>query len=378
MDTKYSRNFQRIFVNKRIVSDKIVSAAIRNAYKELIPPGRFAIAVIFIEIDPFHVDSNVSPTKSEVRFRDGAYIQKFLTNAIKKHLAEFDRVAVNLDFSRVVPFTEIRSPKELARMVPIISKGSERIVNAPIPQQEEDEVVIFDSAGDYTVRNTNGSTRVTQPIPEAARADVAEKLQEIQNYDQLIDKDNENFFGEPIAQIFDTYIVAKAIDGLIIIDQHAVHEKIVQEKIVRNLNSNNKQYITKPELIELSVAQLEVASAIIAHINACGFQAELVQKSLLISAIPTVLDSDEAFRFIHDALEDRANIDGTNVVSIMKRRIAGIACHNSIRAGRRLSFGEMRELMQQMMKTKTIHQCNHHRPSFIKISKKQLDKIFDR
>ncbi|MDR0695428.1 MAG: DNA mismatch repair endonuclease MutL [Holosporales bacterium] len=368
MDTRYSRNFQRVFVNKRIVNDKIVSASIRNAYKELIPSGRFAIAVVFIEIDPFHVDSNVSPTKSEVRFRDGAYIQKFLTNSVKKHLSKFDRVAVDFDFSRVVPFTKIKtstiaSSKASAPVLPITNRGYS------LPH-EDDEVVF-----------SNGAARVAQSAPLATYASpgVSPEIPDCNPlYAPSIEDDNENFFGEPIAQIFDTYIIAKTSDALIIIDQHAVHEKIVQEKIVRNLNRSNKQYITKPELMELTTTQLAVARAIINHIGECGFHVEIVQKALLISAIPTVLDSDEAIRFLNDVLEAHDNIENIDIVSFMKRGIASIACHNSIRAGRKLSFGEMSELLKQMAKTKTIHQCNHHRLSFIKITKKQLNKMFDR
>ncbi len=374
IDNRYSQNFQRIFINGRVVKDKTVSLAIRNAYKDLIPVGRFAVAVIFIEIDPFHLDVNVSPTKSEVRFRDNLSVQRFLTDAIKKNLQRFDRVSNEIDFSS---FSDLNFDNKTDKID--ISKVH----------------VLYDGPSERSGLNNNPSknqnTRISsapqnfepfhQPVNDhfspierlKPKTDGALALSP-----RILPEKSESFFGTPVAQVFESYIITKTQDGLMIIDQHAVHEKITQHKILEGLTSNNKQFLVKPEILELSNSELEIAKFILENLKECGFALELIQNSLMISAIPSVINPDEAKNFVRNILSDHNMLDNLQVLDTIKKRIADKACHNSIRFGRELSFDEMSAIIQQMEEVPSIHQCNHHRPSFITISKDQLKKLFER
>ncbi|MDR3031334.1 MAG: DNA mismatch repair endonuclease MutL [Holosporales bacterium] len=363
MDNRYFQTFQKIFVNNRYVKDKIVSSAVKTAYKDLIPSGRYAIAAIFIEIDPFYVDVNISPTKSEIRFRDAYYTQKFLTDAISKNLRKFDRVAIDFNASY------INKPKTI-----------ENENNSPIVIDEK----VMNFLGNKPVFNENNFSKtigIINQIEEVERKE-GNPFDNPQNIDaplKEIIETKSNFFGTAVCQIFNSYIISEKEDEIIIIDQHAVHEKITQTKILSEINSKNKQYLITSESIELTESQINFAGKIIDILQDCGFSIKIVQKSIIISAIPTVLNDHEAKSFIIDILSSNEEFsDGVLIIDIIKKKIANKACHNSIRFGRKLSIQEMNEIIIQMEKTDSIHQCNHHRPSFISISKSRLGKMFER
>jgi DNA mismatch repair protein MutL len=346
-DNRHSQGAQKVFINDRIVNDKITSIAIKNAYKDLIPSGRFAVAILFITIDPFLIDVNVSPTKSEARFRDSASIKKFITSAISRNLTKFDRVIIGVDI-----------PTAQWRQTPI----------------SMDSAILHETHYNGVKDGTTG----------AAVCEYVNQPSETITYDQpyispIINRDSSpSFFGRPIAQLFDSYIVTVIDDGILIIDQHAVHEKITQHELLQNIKAENKRFIVKPEILQLSESQINIATDMINYINACGFAAEINLDSIIISAIPQIINISDALGFIRDILENHDAVENVNVEDNMKRKIADIACHNSIRFGRRLSIDEMTHIVKQMEETPSIHQCNHHRTSFVKITKTQLEKMFDR
>ena len=371
LDNRYSQQFQRMFVNGRIVKDKTVSLSLRNAYKELIPAGRFAVAVIFIEIDPFHLDANISPTKSEVRFRDSASVQKFLTEAFRKNMHKFDKISNEFEIIRIAEKQARENDTTLEK--PKFYQGYHPKFNvANFPKIANKSPVLSSSKADFSekVAMTDGSLALA----------IQPENVEIQQVEPLLsqDKRETSVYGEPLAQIFDSYIITEVEDGILIIDQHAVHEKITQTKIINNLTKENKQYLLNPEIIELNNSEQEVAKNILANLNECGFSAEIIQKSIMITAIPSILKIEEALQFIHDILASDDFINDMETLDIIRKKIADKACHNSIRFGRKLSIEEMKEILKQMEETPSIHQCNHHRPSFFKISKSQLEKMMMR
>ena len=364
MDSKYSQGFQKIFINGRIVKDKIVSASIKNAYRDLIPTGRFAACVIFIEIDPFYVDVNVSPTKSEIRFRDSGYVQKFLTESIKKNLTKFDRVVIDFNIEK---FSNIGSKvgSNVEKKEPFQNQKISEVFKNYQPIQRPSSFLI----------NTVSEKPSLQEIPKIVE-DYIEQPQPILKSEIYPEQ---KFFGEPICQIFDTYIITKTENGIMIIDQHAVHEKITMEKMIEELNTKNKQFLMKPEIIKLTTQQLEIAKLAKENLENCGFSIEIIQESIVISGIPAILDNDTAIQFVEDILESSSDIiEDLETIDKIRNKIADKACHNSIRSGRKLSQNEMVGIIDDMEKTKSIHQCNHHRPSFVMLSKDQLESMFER
>ena len=148
--------------------------------------------------------------------------------------------------------------------------------------------------------------------------------------------------------------------------------------MLKDLTPNNKQFLVKPEILELSSSELEIAKNVLDNLKECGFSIEIIQNSLMISAIPAIVNSDQARQFVKDILTDHEMIENLEVLDTIRKKIADKACHNSIRFGRKLSLAEMKAIIQQMEETPSIHQCNHHRPSFVEITRDQLEKLFDR
>lgn len=363
MDSKYSQGYQRVFINNRIVKDKTVSSALKNAYKDLIPSGRFAMAVIFIKIDPFHIDVNISPTKSEIRFRDVVYIQKFLTNSFKKAISKFDRVNLDFDISKIVNFQQSSVSEEVEKQISNIQFEQPKFVKDNISSKqfsENSSLLLKDSFKEKI--NQMPDISAVQKVPLEIIEEKVEK----------------HFFGKPIIQLFNSYIITQIEDGIMIIDQHAVHEKITQEKMLKQITKENKQFLIKPEMLELSSSEANSINEYLNDLKLCGFSVDLIQNTLMISAIPAIINIDEALEFIRNLLVDDDSKPTLETIDFIKRKIADKACHNSIRFGRKLTHEEMTEIINQMESTPSIHQCNHHRPSFVIIKEDQLKKMFDR
>jgi DNA mismatch repair protein MutL len=187
--------------------------------------------------------------------------------------------------------------------------------------------------------------------------------------------DEGGFFGEAVCQIFGTYIISEAEDKLFLIDLHAVHEKITMQRIRAELSDKNVQYLLKPAVIELRPDQLEQLMAVEDSLTASGYKFQVVQSSAIVEAIPGLLSEDQARDLLDKILETR---EAENPIEFIRAWVADMACHNSIRSGRRLSLFEMNDLLRQMERTPTIHQCNHHRPAYLTIEKHELHKLFDR
>lgn len=365
LDSKYSQGYQRIFINNRIVKDKTVSIALKTAYKDLIPSGRFAMAVIFIKVDPFRIDVNISPTKSEIRFRDISYVQRFLINSFKKAVLKFDRVNLNFDVSRimnVVASNASKEPKKSPETTPDLPKfANDEFI--PTKLSENSSLIL---KGAFKGKINQKPEIQEAPIPPK------ESL-------EIIKEETENhFFGKPIIQLFNSYIITQIDDGIMIIDQHAVHEKITQEKMLKQITKENKQFLIKPEMLDLSSSESNIIKEYLNNLELCGFSVDLIQKTLMISAIPAILNVNDALEFIRNLLVDDDTNPMLETLDFIKKKIADKACHNSIRFGRKLNQEEMTEIIKQMENTPSIHQCNHHRPSFVTIKEDQLKKLFNR
>jgi len=362
MDSKYSQGYQRIFINNRIVKDKTVSIALKTAYKDLIPSGRFAMAVIFIKIDPFHIDVNISPTKSEIRFRDTSYVQKFLISSFKRAVLKFDRVNLDFDVSRIMNVVASKESKKSPGTTPDLPKfANDDFI--PTKLSENSSLILKDAF----------KGKINQK-PDIQETSISQK----ESLEIIKEETEGHFFGKPIIQLFNSYIITQIDDGIMIIDQHAVHEKITQEKMLKQITKENKQFLIKPEMLDLSSSESNIIKEYLDNLELCGFSVDLIQKTLMISAIPAILKVNEALEFIRNLLVDDDTNPMLETLDFIKKKIADKACHNSIRFGRKLDQEEMTEIIKQMEKIPSIHQCNHHRPSFVTIKEDQLKKLFNR
>lgn len=354
-----SSKAQRLFINNRSVKDKVVSISTKIGYRNIIDSKRYPLSLLFIDIDPFFIDVNVSPTKSEIKFRDEQGVQKFLINSITKQVEKFNKIALDFTIPNIIdPF-----PKKLS------GGEQQRVTIAPRYQPKKQSFI---------------DTPVTAAI---VRTSIEQKSEE-----KNIIKEEQTFFGSAVAQLFDNYIISvnNETSDIFIIDQHAVHEKITLNRIEKNLNDGNIKYLIRPEIINISTQQADRLQQYKQILDNHGFKIDVVKSDnatsgsnalaletvMIINAIPGVMTNAEAINFIKDLSEDGEDI--CQLDEYFKERLGNVACHNSIRSGRKLSIIEMNELLRQMENNKEIFQCNHHRPSFLKISKKKLESMFER
>lgn len=372
-----STNSQRLFVNNRVVKDRMVSISTKIGYRGIIEGNRYPLSLLYIDIDPFFIDINISPTKSEVKFRDEQNVQKFLINAITKNVAKFNRVSLDFSFNKV----DIEEKKDVN---PIEFRKNQSF---DIPKYTPK----IHKAIDNIIRNKDFSVLSKIEPVSFAKEPVKEDIK------------NVSFFGRAVVQIFDTYIISinDETNEIFIIDQHAVHEKLTLNKMLSNVSSENIQYLIRPSIVNISYSQVLQFDKISAKLEKCGFKIDLIrsetnasaafvdganaidissqnnnQSALIINAIPGIMKINEVVDFINDVIDDSSDI--IDMRDYIVKRFADDACHNSIRAGRNLNLCEMNELIKNMESAENIHQCNHHRPSFLKLTRDDLEKMFKR
>ena len=328
---------QYLFVNNRPVKDRNLMGALRGAYKGLIEHNRFPVAVLFLDIISQDVDINVHPAKVEVRFKDSGIVRSIIVSGVRKAL---EKAGLNT---------------------------ASEISNALIDKINFDEQVINDNSNNINLQNINLS-------PSSRFAE---------NIDSDSFKNQRTYpLGTAIAQAHGTYIISETENGLILIDQHAAHERIVLEKIREGfLNSNiQKQILLIPEVVELSGDHFEV---IIKHRDSLIKLGLVIEEfdnnAIIIREHPAILDKVNFSILIKDIAEEIIDFGSEFVLSERLDNICGnMACHSSIRSGRLLLTSEMNALLREMEVTPNSSQCNHGRPTFIKLSVTDIEKLFGR
>ena len=328
---------QYLFVNNRPVKDRNLIGALRGAYKGLIEHNRFPVAVLFLDILSQDVDINVHPAKVEVRFKDSGKVRSIIVSGVRKAL---EKAGLNT---------------------------ASEISNALIDKMSFDEQVINDNSNNINLKNINLS-----PSSRFAENIDSESFNNQRTYP----------LGSAIAQAHGTYIISETENGLILIDQHAAHERIVLEKIREGfLNSNiQKQILLIPEVVELSGDHFEVIIKYKDSLIKLGLVIEeFDNNAIVIREHPAILDKVNFSILIKDIAEEIIDFGSEFVLSERLDNICGnMACHSSIRSGRLLLTSEMNALLREMEVTPNSSQCNHGRPTFIKLSVTDIEKLFGR
>ena len=331
---------QYLFVNNRPVKDRNLIGALRGAYKGLIENNRFPVAVLFLDIIPQDVDINVHPAKAEVRFKDSAKVRSIIVSGVRK----------SLESAGLNTATEISNA--------LIDKMS-------FSTKSINEINYDSNNLDLNNINISPSSRFTE------------------NFDSdSFEKKKTYPLGSAIAQAHGTYIISENENGLILIDQHAAHERIVLEKIRAGfLNSNiQKQILLIPEVIELTEDHFDVIIKQKDNLLKLGLAIEEFDtNTILIREHPAILDKVNFSTLIKDIADEIINFGSEFILSERLDNICGnMACHSSIRSGRLLLTSEMNALLREMEVTPNSSQCNHGRPTFIKLSVKDIEKLFGR
>ncbi len=374
-------DLQYFFVNGRAVRDKLVAHAVRQAYRDVLFNGRHPTFVLFFEVDPAAVDVNVHPTKHEVRFRDGRTVHDFLYGTLHRALGD---VRPEDQLSGSVPAPAIVRPTgpEAGEFGP---QGEMRLANNVLEQPQGETYTRPAGSGSgggyqyqYSPRPASPGAPVAEvqsayreffaPLPGAAPISLPESPADIPP------------LGYALAQLKGIYILAENAHGLVLVDMHAAHERIMYErlKIAMANEGLSGQPLLVPESIAVSQREADCAEEHLATFQRLGFELQrLGPETLAIRQIPALLKQAEANRLVSDVLADLMEYGTSDRVQAHMNELLGtMACHGAIRANRRLAIPEMNGLLRDMENTERSGQCNHGRPTWTQMGLNDLDKLF--
>ena len=345
---------QFLFVNGRPVKDKLLHGALRGAYRDFLASDRYPLVALFLDLPSEAVDINVHPAKSEVRFRDTGHIRGLIVGALKKALAEAGHRA-----STTVAWTALGA----------VSPGMDMGNSGYIANE------VF--SGGNAVNHTNNIHKLLPGISTEPSAPGQANVQD------TIVEDLVNYpLGVARAQVHETYVVAQTEDGIVIVDQHAAHERLVHERIKHSIDNGGvqKQGILIPEVIELDegvVSRLMDRADELAElglvIESFGHGAVIVRET------PAILGEVDVKGLVNDIADDLEQWgEGLALKNKLGDVCATMACHGSIRAGRKLNGPEMNALLREMESTPHSGQCSHGRPTYVELKLKDIEKLFGR
>jgi len=351
---------QYLFVNGRPVRDKLILGAVRAAYADYLPRDRHPVVALFVTLDPREVDANVHPAKIEVRFRNAGLVRALIVHALKEGLArEGRRTAANSGGAAIASFRPAFAPSRPAgwdwRRSPSLPTGSLPAFSAAATAFAEKDQAAFDV----------GAPSADSRFEAQAAADPIDRP-----------------LGAARTQIHETYIVSQTRDGLIVVDQHAAHERIVYERLKASLARNGvqRQILLIPDIVELDEATVERLLARASELGSFGLAIESFGPgAVAVRETPSLLGQIDAGALLRDLAE---HMDEWDEALPLERRLmnvaATMACHGSVRAGRRLKPEEMNALLREMEDTPNSGQCNHGRPTYVELKLSDIEKLFGR
>ena len=365
-----AKDGQYVFVNGRFVRDKVIGHALREAYRDVLHGSRQPAVCLFVSIDPALVDVNVHPAKTEVRFRDSRAMHQFVFHAIQRTLA----APVQADSA---PSLVERGPASNDGFPAVNPKNGQNFAYSPPLRHQASLGVAEPAAAAYLAfaRATQGLT------PQASRPDnAAPNFQATPTSPHNTENSDSAPLGYALAQLHGIYILAQNARGLILIDMHAAHERILYEKLKTAFDA--RQIATQNLLIPaiFSADPLDIA-AVEEHANALaelGFAiAPLGPNQLGVRSVPALLQSGDPAALARSLIAELREHGITQLATARRNELlATMACHGAVRARRQLTVPEMNALLRQMEETERAGQCNHGRPTWTELTLDQLDKLF--
>ena len=356
-----SNAMQYFFVNSRQVRDKQLIGALRAAYSDFMPRDRFPAAAIYINCRPDFVDVNVHPGKSEVRFRDPQRIRSLIVTGIRQ----------------VIAIEGHRSSSTLSTA----ALGAMREQTHQMPSANNEQVTKNSQNMDYN-GNKRFFTRDVEPAFQETWKPSARDFQTNDEHSQFIEEFESFPLGAPIAQFGENYIISQNDDGIVIIDQHAAHERLVYEKLKEQVKENKieVQALLVPEIIELSEPEILVLMEYKDNLSKYGLKInQFGINSIAVQEIPAILNSENIKKLIFDILDELTDLENSDTLEKkINAVLSRISCHGSIRSGRMLRTEEMNSLLREMETTPNSGQCNHGRPTHISIRMSDIERLFGR
>ncbi|MBU2587124.1 MAG: DNA mismatch repair endonuclease MutL [Alphaproteobacteria bacterium] len=366
---------QYLFVNGRPVKDRLLVGAVRGAYADMLARDRHAVLALFLDLPPQDVDVNVHPAKTEVRFRDSAGVRGFIVSGLRQALGTGDRRSAQGP-DRGAMARWVSEPASTSPFPSGEGPGMGGLPNPawprtplPNPSRQGEGLLLREAGFAYSQTGSTPSGRAEEaaPLPEGAA---------------------QYPLGIARGQVANTYIVAESADGLVLVDQHAAHERLVLERLrAAGAGEGNRrsQALLVPDVVEMDEVDCDRLEDAAEGLARYGLVIERFGPSaMLVRALPAALpkaDSGKLLRDLADDIAKHGKQEDSGALLLAERLelvLATMACHGSVRAGRTLNVAEMNALLREMEETPRSGQCNHGRPTWVKLSMEDVEKLFGR
>ena len=342
--SRSSADQQYFFVNGRAVRDKTVAHAVKQAYADVLFHGRYPAFVLFLSIDPRRVDVNVHPAKHEVRFRDGRLVHDYIYRSLHRLMTD----------TRAGNHAEQMNSKHSTFPNSDNNYSAQHFSQSTMPLSVQEGMPHYQAL--------NGKLEATFSSQEIASNDVDHPL------------------GFALAQLHGVFILAENNTGLILVDMHAAHERITYEqlKTAQNFDGIKTQALLVPVSVALSEAEAFASEQLVENLKELGFDVVRTgPQSVSVKAVPSLLADVDARQLFLDVLSEYREFGATKKLQEAQNELLStMACHSSVRANRKLTLSEMNALLRAMEQTERSAQCNHGRPTWVQLSKAELDKLF--
>ncbi len=356
-------DLQYFFVNGRVVRDKLVSHAVRQAYRDVLYHGRHPTYILYLELDPSIVDVNVHPTKHEVRFRDGRTVHDFLFSTLHRALAEVKPAEALSEYAAVGAQQSAQPSVDFGQAQTAMRLRTGAHAGSALPVYISEHTAQYFGVEDALagVAMPAAATGATSNLDAAGEQEVPP-------------------LGFALAQLQGIYILAQNATGLVVVDMHAAHERVTYEKMKQSYAEQGVQ--SQPLLVPINIAVSEREANLVEDqaelISQLGFSLQRAgPESILVRQVPVLLSTSNVEQLVRDVLSDVLEHGRSERVrEVTNEILSTMACHGSVRANRQLTIAEMNGLLREMEHTERSGQCNHGRPTWTQMSLAELDKLF--
>ena len=372
---KPTTSHMHFFVNQRPVKDRLLLGALRAGYGDTLPRGRHPMAVLYITVPPALVDVNVHPAKAEVRFQDQAGVRSLIVGSVMAQLR--DAVLNNPAESGGDSLRYFQSAPQPARSIA-----------GTTPSHSYQQAPVHPAAYQWQAPSRPLSAAASERAAQAAQvsADAIAEAPPQARIEPIDDADIASLHNSPLgaakAQFHQTYVISETADGIVIIDQHAAHERLVMERMKAAMDEGALagQILLIPEVVDLPEHHIAALLAQTPVLQKAGLEIDAFgEGSVIVRQTPAILGEVNAKSLIYDLAEELSEIGTmTNFDQKIEHVIATISCHGSVRAGRQLNASEMNALLREMEVTPRAGQCNHGRPTYVSLSLQDIEKLFGR
>ncbi len=362
--------YQYLFVNGRPVKDRLLLGCIRAAYMDVLHSGRHPLVALYIDIPPDMVDVNVHPAKSEVRFRDAGHVRSLIITALKAGLIEHGQVTSSTLSRQTLGMMQ---PQSNTPNLPYNRGASPAVPRSyAYPNQQGLGEKRQDFYAPLSAQTPSAQDNLGTFDPSARYEEIDETAPTIKSP-----------LGAARAQLHENYIIAQTKDGLVIVDQHAAHERLVYEKLKNQMDAGDvaSQGLLVPEIMDLEDVKINILIEHQETLSKFGLSIEpFGQDTIAVQSLPAALGAKVNIpKLIHDIIDEITEHETTEKLKkSLYEVLSSAACHGSIRSGRRLNADEMNALLRQMEDTESFAHCNHGRPTYITLNLIDIEKLFGR